>query len=186
MSDAQGNNTVAENKIVVIDSRRVLMIGCVVLFFLFISGMCIIRDGEFLGGLACLALSVVVGMSFRVHMKGYIIDLDERTLEFPGGAVEANDISGMFDITKYYSRKVVALDGISQISTQWISNFEMKKTIFGDMMPFLQVLLYPRHHMLAHGAFGTLRFRFFSEGKRDTLYAMVAQVNEMGSPIITR
>ena len=190
MSEAQNNNAVAETKIMIMDTRRVLMLGCVALFSTF---FCVVSlfglfsaDVKFWHVLLYMVISIFFCLMFNTHRQGYIINLEDRTLEFPGGAVESNDISGIFNVTKYFSRKSVYIDGINQISTEWITHAELKRTIFGHMMPIFQELFYPRNHMLVHGAFGTLRFRFFSESKRDMLYATIAQVNEMGTPVVHR
>jgi len=167
MSQMSGENGEMTTKMVVSDTRRILIQVVVGIF-------------------CCLMIYFIpIGIYFfymaRIHAKGYVVDIENNTFEFPGGAFEANDVSGLFNIKKYFQRHTVPLSSIQQISTKYDFGF-----LFDVLPPFWKALLAPGNLMIVSGTFGSLRLRFFSRDKRDLLFATISQANGMGSPIINR
>jgi len=123
---------------------------------------------------------------FMIHRKGFVIDGEKDTLEFPGGGLEANDVSGVFNIARFFRRNSVTLSQIEQIGIHTITDRELEGSFANTLPPIVRDMLCPKHLLLANGNFGTLKLNFYSKGKRDLLYTAIVQINEMGTPVVHR
>ncbi len=122
-------------------------------------------------------ISFIAGGRIFVVVKGFIVNPTENTVSFWGGGVEANDpsdyINPMFWL-QYFRRFTIKLDEIEGLrcNSKHSTNKDGKSST--------------RYFLCMNGSFGASNVKFFSEGKRNQAYTILAQLNEMGSPISNR
>lgn len=131
-------------------------------------------------GLVIAANVLAIGVLLRLKAlwAGVKVDLDDRTLEFPGGSVAANDFSDYFKpsfLLQYFLRKTVAIDQIRQLGQRVKRSV---RTVNGNV----KVTQY--YAIAINGSFGAAEVWFDSEGKCDEIYSAIRQLNNMGEPIV--
>ena len=139
--------------------------------------------GDFLGFVALFGLIdvLLVGLSFRMKAvwEGVKLDLNERTIEFSGGGVSANDMIDYIKpsfLLQYFTRFRINLDEVSQMNMDSITTQRWDKG--------LNRWIYDTtYYIKFSGTFGAASVTFLSEGKCRELYTAIRQLNEMGDPI---
>ena len=194
MSQVQENNNTM-TKIIIKDTWRILMLAIAsILCVAFTSLMAYesYKDGNFYNFyeqkylILAIIITLFILKKFQIHSHGFIIDVKNDRLEFPGGGVEANSTSGLFNLARFFRINSVPVSQIQQISTHTEKDKEIEGTLSGTLPPIIRDILCPKHLLLANGEFGTLKLNFFSKGKRDLLYTTIIQINEMGTPVVHR
>jgi len=121
-------------------------------------------------GYIAVAASLLFWRVFFVNTKGYVMDVENDTLTFPGGGIAADSFFSYFNPVYWlqrFRRHQIPLSAIREVEAyQDTSSKTDKLDISGD--------------------FGAVSFNFFSKGKRDQLYSAIVQINEMGSPMLRR
>ena len=113
--------------------------------------------------LGCFILTYVCVRRTYAEILGYQIDLDNRILFAPPG------------LWYGVKREYINIDDIQQISgsekTTINSNGKVSHT-------------YKLQIIGAAGTFGSRRYTFGAEHKRDELYSAIAELNQMGTPVV--
>lgn len=197
MSQVQENNNVMK-KFVIKDTWRILMLAitsllCIAITALMSYGSYYEKGGfyniskqEYIAFAGFVIITLFIVRKFQIHSHGFIIDVENDRLEFPGGGLEANDPSGLFNLARFFRINSVPISQIQQVSVHRITELEVENSMMNVLPPIFRDMLCPKHLFLANGEFGTLKLNFFSKGKRDLLYTSIVQVNEMGIPVVHR
>lgn len=111
--------------------------------------------------LACFILAYVCIRRTYAEILGYQIDLDNRILFAPPG------------LWYGVKREYINIDDIQQISSSDEIN---TKRLFSHFYK-LQIIG-------SAGTFGSRRYTFHTEHKRDELYSAIAELNQMGTPVV--
>lgn len=111
--------------------------------------------------LACFILAYVCIRRTYAAILGYQIDLDNRILFAPPG------------LWYGVKREYINIDDIQQISSSDEIN---TKKMFSHFYK-LQIIG-------SAGTFGSRRYTFHTEHKRDELYSAIAELNQMGTPVV--
>jgi hypothetical protein len=119
-----------------------------------------------------LVLSIIFFLILRANWDGYIINLQLKTLELPGGGFETNNVTDYLS-PKYWLQSVRRIT----ISLEDIQNIEATELIGANNINTLFILRIV-------GKFGAVRIIFKQQGKRDQLYASLREINKMGSPVL--
>ena len=127
------------------------------------------------------ALGVLEAIVFAVNAKGYVVDVEGDTLEFPGGGIEAQSWTTYFNPLHWFQgfmRHSVPLSEVREVEA-----YVDKKQKVDDKG---RVSTTTRHILDINGEFGAISFSFRSKGKRDELYSALVQINDMGTPVLNR
>jgi hypothetical protein len=126
-------------------------------------------------------LLVLTAFRLSAIWDGVKLDLQNRTIDFGGGGVEANDLSDYLKpsfLLQYFMRHRINLDDISQMQmdtqTTRAWNDSTKSWIENTT-----------HFIRLQGRFGSASIPFASEGKCDQLYSAIREANRMGNPIFS-
>lgn len=121
---------------------------------------------EFSTNLFCLACFILAYVCIRrtyAEILGYQIDLENRILFAPPGQ--------WFRLKREY----INIDDIQQISGS-------EKTTINSNGKVSHI--YKLQIIGAAGTFGSRRYTFCAEHKRDELYSAIAELNQMGTPVV--
>lgn len=121
---------------------------------------------EFWNILICLGIFILTYVFIRrtyAEILGYQIDLDNRILFAPPG------------LWYGVKREYISIDDIQQIS----GSDETKIGSKGNVSH-----IYKLQIIGAAGTFGSRRYTFNTEHKRDELYSAIAELNQMGTPVV--
>lgn len=170
----------------VVDSPKVIwsLVWGVLFLGFGLFGLCAdIKEGTHHDGIAyfLVALGVLNLIRFRVNAKGYVIDVEGDTLEFPGGGIEAQSWTTYFNPLHWLQglmRHSVPLSEVREVEA-----YVDKKQKVDDKG---RVSTTTRHILDINGEFGAISFSFRSKGKRDELYSALVQINDMGTPVLNR
>ena len=151
---------------VVIDSPMVIgyLFGIFVSFIPAIFFYYIHDSGAFFITIISVFASIYCLLRFLVVRHGYVIDLENNMLEFPGGGFEAHTWTDYFTIG-YWLQGIVRL----HIPLREIRHIDRGSS-----------------HIDLDGDFGAVRLTFNSKGKCDQLYSALVQLGEMGETVIVR
>lgn len=105
---------------------------------------------------------------FISNLNGYQIDLENRILFAPPGQ--------WFRLKREY----ISIDDIQQISGSDETSFSQNRST-GDVTVWR---FYKIQIIGSAGTFGSRRYTFKSEHKRDELYSAIAELNQMGTPVV--
>lgn len=124
---------------------------------------------------------LLLGASCRLKAiwDGVKLDLEEGTIEFPGGGVAANDMSDYIKLDfllQYLKRTRVYLDQVSYM----VMDSKTSRTWSKDSGQYYESTKY---YIRLSGTFGAASIPFLSEGKRNELYTAIRQLNRMGEPV---
>ena len=118
-------------------------------------------------------------LKISANWSGCVYDQSQNTLSFPGGGKQASDfieyLTPMFWVQgiKRYS---VNVDQIVTIEMDYSESILSSMSDKGK--PFYN------YYLVILGSFGSYKIGFESETKRDELYALIRNVNQMGIPYI--
>lgn len=126
-------------------------------------------------------LSAWLFVRFVVNAPGYVIDIENDTLKFPGGGIAAASFFSYFNPMYWLQglwRHKIPLSQIRQVETyrETTSSIDKEGKLRTSKKDILDI----------NGDFGAVQFSFVSKGKRDQLYSAIVQINEMGSPVLRR
>jgi hypothetical protein len=144
---------------------------------------------EVIGGVIAVtivtALAFLLGFflfkAFQVTSKGFVVDVAADTLEFPGGGIAADSASSYLSSgywLQYINRYTLVISKIRQVHP-----YSQTETSVSDSG---KVSSDTTHYLDINGAFGAIQFSFVTKGKRDELYSLLVQMNQMGKPILNR
>ena len=119
---------------------------------------------EFSDILICLASFILTYVCVRrtyAEILGYQIDLDNRILFAPPGL--------WYGVKREYINidDIQQISGFDEINTKRLFSHFYKLQIIGSA-----------------GTFGSRRYTFHTEHKRDELYSAIAELNQMGTPVV--
>ncbi len=123
-----------------------------------------------------IVVAVACFIRFRVIKDGIILNLDTGRLQFPGGGIEANQLTDYINtqfVMQWFKRFDLALNEIAQISKSVKTKVDKGHVT-------------RKYYIHLTGPFGSAAMVFESEGKCDQCYAMIVQVNQMGIPVVNR
>ena len=106
---------------------------------------------------------------FISQIKGYQIDLENRVLFAPPGQ--------WFRLKREY----ISIDDIQQISSSDETRFFAQNRTTGEISVWH---FYKLQIIGAAGTFGSRRYTFKTEHKRDEFYSAIAELNQMGTPVV--
>ena len=157
---------------VIRDIKSILVGIIAVLFFFFSLWGCIesfFSEGKSVGpALVSLILFIFFVIWTWGEIRGYQIDLKNRILWAPPGKA-----FGIF-------REYINIDDIQSISGSNETRYSENRST--GRISALHT--YKLQIIGAAGTFGSRRYSFFSEAKRDELYSAIAELNNMGTPIV--
>jgi hypothetical protein len=161
------------------DPLNILITILVFVILLFVTYLSVLGlfDGVVLFFVVSASLLLAVGYRLKAIWDGVELDLNTREMSFPGGGIEANEITDYISLDyllQLFKRKTIDLDDISEISQETIQTTRRKDG---------KTQISYTHYIKFVGAFGAAKVRFQSEGKRDQLYNAIRQANRMGAPI---
>lgn len=132
--------------------------------------------------LGAVVLGVLLYKVFQVTARGFIVDVEADTLEFPGGGIAPESVlsyispSYWFQWLRRYTLAISEIRGVQAYS-------ETKRQVSDNGE---EVNSKTTHYIDINGEFGAIQFSFMTKGKRDELYSLLVQVNKMGKPILNR
>lgn len=111
--------------------------------------------------LACFILAYVCIRRTYAAILGYQIDLDNRILFAPPGL--------WYGVKREYINidDIQQISGSDEINAKGLFSHSYKLQIIGSA-----------------GTFGSRRYTFHTEHKRDELYSAIAELNQMGTPVV--
>lgn len=134
--------------------------------------------GKVLLTLGWLIPAFLLIQRIRIELKGYVVDPENDEFSFPGGLISANSVSDYFKpkfLTQALRRFTIPLSEIQSLSAPTIQTTKVSEKGFVSQRN--------AHYVEIQGSFGAAKFRFFSQGKRDQLFAALRQANQMGMPV---
>ena len=144
------------------------LVGSIIFGGISIAIITVIFEGDFkfefwdiLLSLGCFILAYVCIRRTYAEILGYQIDLDNRILFAPPGL--------WYGVKREYINidDIQQISGSDQINTKGLFSHSYKLQIIGSA-----------------GTFGSRRYTFHTEHKRDELYSAIAELNQMGTPIV--
>lgn len=108
---------------------------------------------------------------------GVKVDMDNGTLEFPGGNVSANDFIDYFKpsfLFQYFIRYTINIGDIRELYQK--TEQKVERSNIGSRIKY-------RYAIAINGSFGAASIWFSNEGKCDEIYSAIRQINNMGEPI---
>jgi hypothetical protein len=122
-------------------------------------------------------LAIVIFLRLRAIWSGVKVDPENRTVEFPGGNIAADDFIDYFTprfLFQYFLRRTIMLEEIREI-------YQETKRSTREVNGRVKV---SRQYGLAiNGSFGAAVIWFNNEGKCDQIFSAIRQLNNMGEPI---
>jgi len=129
-----------------------------------------------------LIFSVMAFLMLKANVNRFVIDMKKDTLEYPGGGIAAPSFFSYFSPAFWFQgfkRYTLTISDIQSIKQYDETKARVSKEDY-------KVRTTTTYLLNMNGKFGAIPFRFSTEGKRDELYTLIAQMNEMGSPILNR
>lgn len=114
---------------------------------------------------------VISFLLFNSNRKGFVCDVENDTLEYPGGGIAADSflsyISPMYWL-QYFRRFKLAISEIR--------HFDVYNTTKTKVNSQGNVSQSKRYMIDIDGEFGAISFSFMSKGKRDELYSLLVSI----------
>ncbi len=131
--------------------------------------------------LGLMLLGIPIFKIFLIQAKGYVVDVEADTLEYPGGGMEAESLRSYIS-KEYWLRAFKRLTlRISEIREVEVYSKTTRRTNSQG-----KVSSSTAHYLDINGEFGAIQFSFLTKGKRDELHSLLVQMNRMGNPILNR
>jgi len=124
----------------------------------------------------CESAALWAILRLRAIWNGVEIDYDRRILSLPGGGISANsplDYLNPIFLMQYFLRKSINLDEIRSISDSIATKID-KNTGSIEYKYLITIT----------GKFGGITLTYSDENKRDELYALIREANQMGTPFV--
>ena len=125
-------------------------------------------------------LLLIVVWRLKTIWNGIEVDAENRRLSFQGGGIAANDFADYFKpdyLLQYFKRFDFDIDEISQIQANDITTQYWNKQAAEYQTKTTYTIQFV-------GQFGAATVKFISSGKRDQIYNIVRQLNQMGTPYV--
>lgn len=127
------------------------------------------------------ALWIFILIGVVVAAKGFVVNVEADTLEYPGGGRIASSVLSYFS-PDYWLQSIRRYTlKISEIRHTHAYN-ETKRHVNNNGKTVKNTF----YLLDIDGDFGAISFSFATKGKRDELYSLLVQINKMGSPILNR
>ena len=126
-----------------------------------------------------ITITLILLLRLRAVWSGIKINLNNKSVEIPGGNVSANNFIDVFKpsfLFQHFLRMKINLNEIRQIKQS--SKSKVVRAIGGRLKTKSKYLLG------LSGEFGAANVWFIDEGKRDEAYAAIRELNNMGDPFI--
>lgn len=127
-----------------------------------------------------IAIGIVNMLLFRVNAKGYVIDMENGMLEFPGGGIKVQNWASHFKplyLFQEFIRHKIVLSEIREIQP----HPHLRQTVYTKGRSRLDV----PSRLVLNGEFGAVSFSFRSKEKRDELYLALMRIQHR-RPALTR
>lgn len=168
-----------ENKEVIIirDIISIVLTGIVFLICLFLLFTCLtnFRYADKMVFVGVIVATLVSYFRIRVIYEGIKIDVLNDVLSYPGGGISFNDfeetLSNLNQFFKRYSHKLSTIQYIKATDKRFMD----KK---GNIR-YTYILTFT-------SSSNTVDLKFSTSSKRDQVYSLIANINNMGIPINTR
>jgi len=111
---------------------------------------------------------------------GNVLNLEQRTLEFAGGGIAANEMSDYINLNyllQFFKRSQINIDDIGHMEVTEFTKKTWNKTTKSYMTSI-------SYSITLSGPFGAVSIPFSSQGKCNEMYSAIRQLNKMGSPIV--
>lgn len=122
-------------------------------------------------------LAILIFLRLRAIWNGVKVDPENRTVEFPGGNIAADDFIDYFRpswLFQYFLRKTIQLEEIREI-------YQETKRSAREVNGRIKVS--HQYGLAINGSFGAAVIWFNNEGKCDQIFSAIRQLNNMGDPI---
>jgi len=130
-----------------------------------------------IGAIVLNTMAILIFLRLRAIWSGVRVDPENKTVEFPGGNISADDFIDYFTpsfLFQYFLRRTVTLEEIREI-------YQETKRSAREVNGRVKV---SRQYGLAiNGSFGAAVIWFNNEGKCDQIFSAIRQLNNMGEPI---
>lgn len=127
------------------------------------------------GTFAPLAIIGIASFRLKVIYGGIKIDINNDTLSFPGGGISFNSIeetiSNLHQFFRRYTHKISSIQYIKTVDKKTIS--KKGEISYTYILTFTSVQ-------------NTVNLKFSSSAKRDQVYSLIVNINDMGAPINIR
>ena len=151
------------------DPKRALSRLFIAVFFVALAVISLMGSYGLLWVIFFLLVAALYFLKYQQIKEGYLIDLSERTFSFPASYASANSISELFS-PEYISRVL----GLKRITVPVSDIREISSYYSGH------------YYVRINGNFGAYQLCFKDKGKRDELYSLIVQINNMGTPVVNR
>jgi len=155
--------------------------GTIFVMFHLLTGNKPIAFGQIALSLGAIAIGVLLFKVFQVTAKGFVVDVNADTLEYPGGGIAAESVLSYLLPSywlQHFRRYTLAISEIREVEV-----YSETKHRVSDSG---KVSSSTTHYLDINGEFGAIQFSFMTKGKRDELYSLLVQMNQMGNPILNR
>ena len=109
---------------------------------------------------------------------GYVIDVENDTLRFPGGGIEAESWLSYFNPMHWLQGFWRHKRRLSEIR-----HVQIYQEVNTSVNSQGRLVTHKKDVLEIDGDFGAIQFNFKSKSKRDRLYSAIVQLNEMGTPV---
>lgn len=151
------------------DPKRALSRLFIAVFFAALALISLMGSYGLLWVILFLLFAALYFLKYQQIKEGYLINLAERTFSFPASYASANSISELFS-PEYISRVL----GLKRITVPVSDIREISSYYSGH------------YYVRINGNFGAYQLCFKDKGKRDELYSLIVQINNMGTPVVNR
>ena len=114
-------------------------------------------------------LAIPVAFRLKAIWNGIVLDLNKGTMEFPGGGIAANDFLDYLRprfLLQLFCRESININGIQEIGKKSRGNYDS-----------------PEYLITIAGDHGAVNVSFADEGKRNELFNVIRNINNMGTPV---
>jgi len=133
--------------------------------------------GYTIGVISVNVLALLVLLRLRAIWGGVKVDPENKTVEFPGGNISADDFIDYFRpswLFQYFLRKTITFSEIREI-------YQETKRSTREVNGRIKVS--HQYGLAINGSFGAAVIWFNNEGKCDQIFSAIRQLNNMGEPI---
>jgi ammonia channel protein AmtB len=183
MVDAKNSSIGKDGIYKITDASAVLMCLLVYLFWLviaFIFNGIMLEKGSY--GILIILNGFLLLTAYRLKAiwGGNVLNLQQRTLEFAGGGISANEMSDYINLNyllQFFKRSRINIDDIGHMEVTEYTTKTWNKTTQSYNTRI-------SYSISISGPFGAVSIPFSNQGKCNEMYSAIRQLNKMGSPIV--
>ena len=183
MVDAKNSSIGKDGIYKITDASAVLICLLVYLFWLvitlFFNGRMLEKESY---GILIILNGFLLLTAYRLKAiwGGNVLNLQQRTLEFAGGGISANEMSDYINLNyllQSFKRSQINIDDIGHMevteypTTTWNKTTQSYNTRIS-------------YSISLSGPFGAVEIPFSSQGKCNEMYSAIRQLNKMGTPYV--